>query len=78
MKGTRLYNREKTFSSSIGTGKTACKSLTLEQSPTPYTKVDSKSIKDLNIRQDTMKILEENIGNTFSDTNLAMFLRSVS
>ena len=40
MKDTKLYNREKTVSSSIGTGKTECKSLKLEQSPIPYTKVD--------------------------------------
>ena len=35
MKDTRLYNRQKTVSSSIGTGKAACKSMKLEQSPTP-------------------------------------------
>ena len=46
----------------------------LEPFLTPYTKINSKRIEDLNVRPETIKLLGENIGRTLDDTNQSKIL----
>ena len=75
-KEAKIYNGEKTIFNKWcwENWSTTCKRRKLEHFLTPYTKINSKWINDLNVRLETIKLLKENRGKTLSNINHSRIL----
>ena len=75
-KEERIYNRERTvFNNCVGkTGEPHAKKMKLDHYLTPYAKINSKWIKDFNLKPKIVKLLEENLAVSSLTSHWAIFL----